>query len=101
VAAATAVVAFALRYFRISTSDRVELRSTARLLAASYAWPVVIRGLLLLAGAVVLPLTSVRPTVLAGAVVLTLASEIIGRYVFFVTAVPRHMTAAYVGGGAP
>jgi formate dehydrogenase iron-sulfur subunit len=97
VAAAAAAVAFALRFFRISTSDSVELRGTARLLATTFAWPVVVRGLLLLAGAVVLPLTSVRPAALAFAMALTLAGEIVGRYLFFVTAVPRHMTAAYVG----
>lgn len=100
VAAATAAAAFALRFFRISTSDSIELRGTARLLATTFAWPVVLRGVLLLAGAVVLPLTSVHPAVLALAVAMTLAGELIGRYLFFVTAVPRHMTAAYVGSAA-
>jgi Fe-S-cluster-containing dehydrogenase component/DMSO reductase anchor subunit len=100
VAAAIAVVAFALRYLRISTSDSVELRGTARLLATWFAWPLVLRGLLLLGGAVVLPLTSVHPAVLILALVLALAGEVLGRYLFFVTAVPRHMAAAYIGTAA-
>jgi DMSO reductase anchor subunit len=99
-AAGSGLVAFAFRFFRVSASDRVELRGTARLLSTRFAWPLVMRGLLLMTGAIVLPLASVHPVALWAAVVLTLVSELIGRYLFFVTAVPTHMTTPYVGSAA-
>ena len=101
VASATALTALILSSFlgqRASSS--IELRGTARLLSTRFARPLVARGLLLMVGAVVLPLATVHPLGLSAALLLTLGSETIGRYLFFVTAVPRHMTAAYVGGAA-
>jgi Fe-S-cluster-containing dehydrogenase component/DMSO reductase anchor subunit len=100
IAAGSSLVAFALRFFRVSASDRIELQGTARLLSTRFAWLLVTRGLLLTMGAVVLPLATVHPVALWAAVALTLVSELIGRYLFFVTAVPRHMTTAYVGSAA-
>jgi formate dehydrogenase iron-sulfur subunit len=99
-AAGSGLVAFAFRFFRVSASDRVELQGTARLLSTRFAYPLVGRGLLLTTGAVVLPLATVHPVALWAAVVLTLVSELIGRYLFFVTAVPMHMTTPYVGSAA-
>jgi formate dehydrogenase iron-sulfur subunit len=100
IAAGTSLIALALRFLQVSASDVVELRGTARLLSTQFAGPLVARGLLLMIGAVVLPLATVHPLGLWAALLLTLGSEMIGRYLFFVTAVPRHMTAAYLGGPA-
>jgi Fe-S-cluster-containing dehydrogenase component/DMSO reductase anchor subunit len=97
IAAGAGLVAFALRFLRVSASDRVELQGTARLLSTRFAWPLVMRGLTLMTGAIVLPLASVHAVALWAAVALTLVSELIGRYLFFVTAVPTHMTTPYVG----
>jgi DMSO reductase anchor subunit len=100
IAAGSGLAVFALQFLRVSASDRVELQGTARLLSTRYAWPLVLRGLLLTTGAVVLPLATVHPVALWAAVVVALISELIGRYLFFVTAIPSHMTAAYVGSAA-
>lgn len=97
IAAVTSLVALALHFLQVSASDVVELRGTARLLSTQFARLLVARGLLLTAGALVLPLATVHPFALGAAVLLTLGSELIGRYLFFVTAVPRHMSAAYLG----
>lgn len=100
IAALAGLVAFALRFFRMSASDRVELQGTARLLSTRFAWRLVFRGLLLTTGAVALPLATVHPLALWAALALTLAAELIGRYLFFVTAVPTHLSRAYLGSAA-
>jgi hypothetical protein len=97
IAAVTSLIALALRFLQVSASDVVELRGTARLLSTQFSRLLVARGLLLTMGAVVLPLATVHPLGLWAALLLTLVAELVGRYLFFVTAVPRHMTAAYLG----
>jgi len=97
IAAVTSLIALALRVLQVSASDVVELRGTARLLSTQFSRLLVARGLLLTMGAVVPPLATVHPVGLWTAVLLTLGGELVGRYLFFVTAVPRHMTAAYLG----
>ena len=105
-AAATAgvqLVVLALAFFRMSASDAVELQASSRLLATTFAPHLVARGALLAIGAIVLPLTfsnSGHPPVLWLGFILALASETVGRYLFFVTAVPKHMTASYLGSEA-
>ena len=104
-------VLLALRFFRCIASESLELRGTARLLSTVLARPLLARGVLLALGAIVLPLL-VGPAatfavgtasaakdgqyVLLLALVLALAGEILGRYLFFVSVVPRHMTAPYL-----
>ena len=113
-------VLLALRFFRCVSSDSLELRGTARLLSTVLAPRVLVRGLLLASGAVVLPLMADGPAdlsavasakaeagryitdlatshvVLIAALALTLAGEILGRYLFFVSVVPKHLAAPYV-----
>jgi hypothetical protein len=65
----------------------------------------VARGALLVTGALVLPtigapLAAGGQAVLAAAFLLAVAGEVLGRYLFFVSVVPRHMTAPYVTGGS-
>jgi hypothetical protein len=55
---------------------------------------------LLALGAIALPLFSTRPAVLWLACALVVASETLGRYLFFVSAIPKHMTAPYLGSDA-
>ena len=52
-----------------------------------------VSGILLAAGAIVLPLL-VAPAMLA--LTLAIGAEILGRYLFFVSVVPKHMAAPYV-----
>jgi len=94
------LVVLALRFFRCSTSDAVELQASARLLASKLSRQLLLRGALLLIGAIALPLFARHVVVLALACACALAGEILGRYLFFVSAVPKHMTAAYIGGEA-
>ena len=94
------LVVLALRFFRLSASDTVELQATARLLATTLASRLVARGGLLALGAMALPLFTSHPAVLWVAFALALGSEVLGRYLFFVSAVPKHMVAPYLGSEA-
>ena len=98
--AATQLMALALRFFRLSASDTVELRASGTLLATTFASRFVLRGALLVLGAIALPLVSSHPAVLAAALAAALAAETLGRYLFFVCAVPKHLTAPYLGSEA-
>jgi formate dehydrogenase iron-sulfur subunit len=86
-------VLVAFRFFRSIASDSPELRGTARLLATVLARRFVARGVLVTAGAVVLPLSG---HALLPAFLLAAAGEILGRYLFFVSVVPRHLAAPYL-----
>jgi Fe-S-cluster-containing dehydrogenase component/DMSO reductase anchor subunit len=90
----------AVQFFQMSASETVELRASATLLATTFAWRVVMRGGLLAAGAIALPLFTTRPAALWASFFLALAAETLGRYVFFVSAVPKNMAAAYLGSEA-
>jgi Fe-S-cluster-containing dehydrogenase component/DMSO reductase anchor subunit len=113
---ATAVMALAgaqlallaVRFFRLTASDSLELQGTARLLSTVLARRFVLRGALLILGAIVLPLLAgpaeaghyVGGYALLAGFLLALAGEILGRYLFFVSVVPKHMTAPYVAVGS-
>jgi formate dehydrogenase iron-sulfur subunit len=86
-------VLLAVRFLRCIASDSLELKGTARLLSTVFARHLLARGVLLAVGAIVLPLL-VAPAALALA--LAFAAEIIGRYLFFVSVVPKHMAAPYI-----
>lgn len=94
------LVLLALRFLRMSASDSVELQASARLLSSKLSRWFVLRGMLLATGAIALPLFTRHPIVLALACGIALAGEILGRYLFFVSAVPTHMTAPYIGSEA-
>jgi DMSO reductase anchor subunit len=103
-AAGMAVAQFlllALRFLRCIASDSLELKGTARLLSTVLRNTLLLRGALLALGAVVLPLlvsgaTAAPVVVMPIALGLPLAGEIAGRYLFFVSVVPKHMAAPYV-----
>jgi Fe-S-cluster-containing dehydrogenase component/DMSO reductase anchor subunit len=102
---------FALRFFRCIASDSLELKGTARLLSTVLAGRLLLRALLLALGGVALPLmaagspllrtaavavgTPVQLVMLAS-LVLAVAAELLERYLFFVSVVPRHMAAPYI-----
>ena len=95
-------VLLAVRFLRCIASDSLELKGTARLLSTVFAKQLVARGVLLAAGAIVLPLLapSVEADLQVGlhvlALTLAIVGEILGRYLFFVSVVPKHMAAPYV-----
>jgi len=94
------IVVLALRILRLSASDSVELQGTGRLLATTLSRHLLTRGVLLALGAIALPLFTVNPLALWIAFALALGSEILGRYLFFVSVVPKHMAAPYLGSEA-
>jgi len=86
-------VLLAVRFLRCIASDSLELKGTARLLSTVFAKHLVARGVLLAAGAIVLPLLVAPPAL---ALALAAGAEVLGRYLFFVSVVPKHMTTPYV-----
>jgi Fe-S-cluster-containing dehydrogenase component/DMSO reductase anchor subunit len=93
---------FALRFFRSVASDSLELKGTARLLSTVLASRLVLRGLLLAIGAIALPLLATglsdgqgRALMLV-ALLIALAAELLERYLFFVSVVPKHLAAPYI-----
>ncbi len=93
-------VLLAVSFLRLIASDAVELRGTARLLSTSLASHVMLRAALLTAGGIVIPLVASTAAWYAAALALGLGSEILGRWLFFVSVVPKHMTAPYLGIGS-
>jgi Fe-S-cluster-containing dehydrogenase component/DMSO reductase anchor subunit len=94
--AAAQLLLIAMRFVKLIASDSIELKGTARLLSTTLRTHFFARGLLLAVGGVVLPLTASAAPWLWAALILTLAGEITGRYLFFVSVVPRHMASPYL-----
>jgi DMSO reductase anchor subunit len=95
----------ALRFLRLIAAESLELKGTARLLSTVLKRRFLVRGCLLAVGAVMMPLLIVsRPefapatsALLMGAsLLLAVGGEILGRYLFFVSVVPRQMAAPYL-----
>ena len=85
----------ALKFLSLIASDSFELQSSARLLSTTLAWPLLLRGGLLLGGGVALPLFGSRAAWLV-ALPTALAAEILGRYLFYVSVVPKNIAAPYL-----
>jgi formate dehydrogenase iron-sulfur subunit len=98
--AGSQLVVLALKLFRLSGADTVELQASSRLLATTLRRPFVARGVLLALGGIALPLFTSNSAALWAASVLAIAGEIVGRYLFFVSAVPKHPAAPYLGSEA-
>jgi formate dehydrogenase iron-sulfur subunit len=106
---------FTIRFFVCIQSDNLALRGTARLLSSVLARKLILRAALLLIGAIAVPLlaapisgpfsgasatlTGAGLAMIAG-LVCTVGSEILGRYLFFVSVVPQHQALPYVGIGS-
>jgi hypothetical protein len=75
------------------------LQASARLLSTTLSSRFLARGTLLIVGGIVLPL--LWPTAIGTSVALALAlvGEILGRYLFFVSVVPKNMAASYLSSG--
>ncbi|HEV8395662.1 MAG TPA: DmsC/YnfH family molybdoenzyme membrane anchor subunit [Vicinamibacterales bacterium] len=98
-------VVLALRFLRLIASEALELKGTARLLSTVLRRHLVIRGCLLAVGGVLMPLLiASRPDLAGGSsalligvsLAMAIGGEILGRYLFFVSVVPRQMAAAYL-----
>jgi Fe-S-cluster-containing dehydrogenase component/DMSO reductase anchor subunit len=96
-------VLLALRFFRCISSDSLELRGTARLLSTVLAGRLILRGALLALGAIAIPMlvagsgpAEAGHYGLLAALVLATSGEMVGRYLFFVSVVPKHLAAPYI-----
>ena len=78
------------------------MNGTARLLSTVLANRLVLRGLLLAIGAIALPLFATGLAdgqgrlLMLVALLVALGAEIVERYLFFVSVVPKHLAAPYI-----
>jgi len=86
-----------LRFLWLISSDAHELQASARLLSTTMARLFLLRGALLIGGGIVLPLSSPGLARFA-ALALTFSGEIAGRYLFYVSVVPKNIAAPYLAG---
>jgi formate dehydrogenase iron-sulfur subunit len=96
--AALVLAAGASRLAWLNRSGEFELRQSARLLLNDLCPVVKLRVALLAAGAALIVFFPVR-TAAAAALPLLAASEIAGRYLFFVSVVPRNIAATFFSRG--
>lgn len=96
VAAGAQALNQAARFFQLTSSDSFELRASAQLLSTVFASRFFARGALLLLAGIVLPLA--LPNTLGAylSLALAFAGETLGRYLFFVSVVPKNMAASYL-----
>ena len=94
--AATQLVVEAVRFVRLIAFGSIELQGTARLLSTVLRPQFIMRGVLLAIGGVVLPLVATGSMSSWAAFALAAAAEILGRYLFFVSVVPKHMATPYL-----
>lgn len=95
VAASAQLLNQALRFLWLTASDTFELQASARLLSSTLAKTFLLRGALLLAGGIALPLSGLGVSRFA-ALILAFAGEIAGRYLFYVSVVPKNIAAPYL-----
>ena len=88
-----------LKFLWLVSSDAFELKATARLLSTQLRSPLMLRSALLVLGGIVLPLVSSSALTSAVALGAVFCSELIGRYLFFVSVVPKNMAASYLTAG--
>ncbi len=91
-AASAQLLNLVTRFVELTGADEFELRASARLLGNDLKRQVLLRIVLLITGGVALPLVHQPVAVLLAAT----AGELLGRYLFFVSVVPRNMAASFV-----
>ena len=94
-AAAAQLLNQTLRFLWLIASDTFELQVSARLLSTTLARTLLLRGALLLAGGIALPLSGFSFSSIA-ALALAFVGEIVGRYLFYVSVVPKNIAAPYL-----
>jgi len=95
VAAAAQMVNQATRFLRLIGSDSFELQASARLLSTILARPLLLRVALLVIGGIAIPLSGSAYARFV-AFPLALAAEFVGRYLFYVSVVPKNIAAPYL-----
>jgi len=99
IGAAAQLLAQVLKFLWLSRSEQFELRASALLLSGRLKNAFLTRlGLLIVAG-IVIPLSASTQWAVAGALALALVGEWLGRWLFFVSVVPKNMAAAFTRSG--
>jgi formate dehydrogenase iron-sulfur subunit len=98
-AAAAQMLNQAVRFLRLTASESFELQASARLLSTSLRTHFLLRSVLLISGGIVLPLFSTGQLGMCIAFLVALGGEVLGRYLFFVSVVPKNIAAPYLGTG--
>jgi hypothetical protein len=88
----------AVKFLWLVNSDVFELKASARLLSAQLRSLLLLRCALLVLGGIVLPLQAQGAVSLAFALAMAFSGEILGRFLFFVSVVPKNMAASYLSG---
>jgi len=91
-AASAQLLNLVTRLIELTCSDEFELRASARLLGNDLKRLLFARIVLLIAGGVALPLLHIP----VAALLVATAGESLGRYLFFVSVVPRNMAAPFL-----
>jgi len=92
---AAQLVTQAMKFLWLARAGNFELRASSLLLSGSLRRAFLIRLGLLVAAGIVAPLVCGRPASLAAAFLLSLTGEMIGRWLFFVSVVPKNMAAPF------
>jgi len=87
------------KFFWLTASDSFELQASARLLSTTLASSFLGSGALLCWGGIILPLFVPTWAGASASLLTVLAGEVLGRYVFFVSVVPKNMAASYLSAG--
>ena len=96
-AAGLQLLNLAIKFLWLVSSDIFELKASGRLLSVRLRLLLIVRSALLILGGIVLPLRSQSVVGFGCALAIALVGEILGRYLFFVSVVPKNMATSYLG----
>ena len=85
----------AIRFLQLIASDTFELHASARLLSTKLKWILLLRGVLLLIGGIAIPLSGFHEVRFV-AFPIALGGEVLSRYLFYVSVVPKNMASPYL-----
>ena len=89
-----------LKFFRLVRSRSYERQASARLLSTTLVPLVLCRGALLICGGMLLPIYATGLSGMIAALLVSIAGEILGRYLFFVSVVPKNIALSYLSTSA-
>jgi len=89
VAAAAQMLNQAVKFLRLTASDSFEMQASARLLSTVLRTHFLLRSALLIGGGIALPLFFTGRLGMCLALAVALGGEVMGRYLFFISVVPK------------
>jgi formate dehydrogenase iron-sulfur subunit len=98
VGASAQLIAQALKFLWLSRSEVFELRASSLLLSGRLQNLFLTRLAVLVVAGVLLPLVATNVWIISAAFIAALAGEWLGRYLFFVSVVPKNIAAAFTSG---